>query len=64
MAKPKRNPDSFEARWIRRQHECGQDELGPPEFVTFEGATLPTECAPFLTFEEAADVLPLWKVFG
>src|SRR5262245_21410703 len=63
---PNQRPQSgsFEDRWLRRQHECGQDDLGPPEFVACGDAVLPTEAAPFLSFDEAESQPHIWEVFG
>src|SRR4051812_22043383 len=64
MAKRKPEPDSFEGRWIARQHDCGLAEIGPPTFLACGDAVLPSEAAPFLTFEEAQKMPRLWEVFG
>ncbi len=64
MAKRKPRPVSFEDRWILRRHECGQDDLRPPEFLKCGDAILPTEAAPFLSFDEAERGPRLWVVFG
>lgn len=56
--------NSFADRWLRRQHECGQDDLGPPKFLNCGNAQLPSEAAPFLTFEKAKKRPHLWEIFG
>lgn len=64
MAKRKGKQDSFKARWLTRQHECGQTDLGPPNFLSCGGGILPDEAAPFLTFDQAEIMPRLWKMFG
>jgi hypothetical protein len=64
MAKRKAALGSFENRWLHRQHTCGQDDLGPPSFLKCGDAVLPSEAAPFVSFDKAADQPRLWEVFG
>ena len=65
--------EAFADRWSRKWAACGFGEVYPDddedesigtEFVSCGGAVLPTEAAPYLTFDRAARPAPIWEVFG
>lgn len=55
--------ESFAERWKRKWSACGFDDIGT-EFVACGTYVLPTEAAPFLSFDRAARPAPIWEVFG
>lgn len=54
---------TFEERWKRKWADCGFDDIGI-EIVPCFNHVLPTEAAPFLTFDLASNPKRIWEVFG
>lgn len=59
----KRMNETFADRWKRKWSACGFEDIGT-EFVGCGADTLPTEAAPFLSFDRATRPAPIWEVFG
>lgn len=55
--------ESFAERWKRKWSACGFDDIGT-EFVACGTDVLPTQAAPFLSFDRAARPALIWEVFG
>jgi hypothetical protein len=55
--------ESFAQRWNRKSSECGFDDVGI-EMAACGADWLPSDAAPYLTFDRASRPLPIWEVYA